>query len=343
MSERINSMNLKTIFTLPTLLLLSFLIPASADLIGYWDCNPGSGTIIEDKGPNHLDGYFFNENPLWVTDEKDGFALELKYRGDFFFISQSIENYYDTAFSVAGWIKPKQLDQWNLIFSDWSLRMHNAIHFSINNRSVRLDVSTDGSNGTPYLAGTTKLETNKWYHVVGTYRSGIFNVYVNGSKDADELVTERPTAGIFKTGLKKCFGVKNSVLPEYNFVGILDEIMLFNHELSPQEVKTIYGLSTRTETKNRAPMGAVIRQEINAQSIRFTYTRNSLESRPSFSIYSLKGELVYSDSLPASRENAVSFTWNLQNSRNINVTNGTYLLRIDDAQRVVSSIFTISR
>jgi len=59
----------------------------------------------------------------------------------------------------------------------------NAIHFIILNNA---------GDGGSVVCSDTEFQTGSWYHIVGTWNSTVISLYINGTLDRDETVSELP-------------------------------------------------------------------------------------------------------------------------------------------------------
>ena len=104
-----------------------------------------------------------------------------------------------------------------------------------------------------------EVTDNKWHHVVGTYKEPMLYVYVDGAlvgEQENEAVNNpllpggkeipKPTfarsrgkPGPFMIGAQHIGRQVGTQRPSYGVDGLLDEVGLFNHALTPEEIKLI--------------------------------------------------------------------------------------------------------
>ena len=105
-------------------------------------------------------------------------------------------------------------------------------HFSFSLRTAM-------SGGWHDYYSTGILMTGVWYHVVGTYKSGALNLYVNGVPAFPTITTVTgpilPADGPLFVGSEHSFPNDD----EY-FKGQIDEVRAYNRVLSPAEVLALY-------------------------------------------------------------------------------------------------------
>ena len=158
------------------------------------------------------------------------------------------------AFSISAWVKrnssknqmivSKRLSSGNL--TGYSLRITNSTN------QLQVQLRSAGSNRL-ILNGSTALDTN-WNHVVLTYDgssniSGL-NVYVNGSNDNGS------TTGTLSLSILNSaefnIGAENN--NDDFFDGNIDEVALFNSELSSTNVSTIYNSGIPGDLSSLSPL-----------------------------------------------------------------------------------------
>lgn len=81
------------------------------------------------------------------------------------------------------------------------------------------------------------LATGVWHHVVGTYRSGALDLYVNGEK---ARVTENLTGPIKIYDGDLYIGADHAFPNNDHFKGSIDEVRVYNRCISADEVRQLY-------------------------------------------------------------------------------------------------------
>ena len=139
------------------------------------------------------------------------------------------------AVSIACWVK---ITSWNssydclMSWADGTGWINSRVNLARNNTNSTLRFTiADGSN----YAGvncTTALALNTWYHVVGTYDGSNIKIYINGNLEG----TAASTISIAYAGNFNIGGWSGN---NYPINGSLNDIRLYNHCLSPMEVKQL--------------------------------------------------------------------------------------------------------
>lgn len=86
------------------------------------------------------------------------------------------------------------------------------------------------SSGQPLL-GSTALQTGNWYHAALTWRPDGQKIYVNGTLDASNSLTD----GVPSITMAVTFGRVSDAARGY-FNGILDEIKIYNYARTASEI-----------------------------------------------------------------------------------------------------------
>ena len=143
------------------------------------------------------------------------------------------------SFSFEAWINPSSLSG----ASKGIVSKGGVLGTSL---KIAVRLQSDGrlsfiTNGTPRLFSkvSTPLSINKWTHIAATYNAslGVFKIYLNGSLDTSSTIAgAAPTSNTDSLYL----GISGASTP---FAGQLDEVRLWDKELSGTEVNTYYRTS----------------------------------------------------------------------------------------------------
>lgn len=161
----------------------------------------------------------------------------------------------DTAFSISAWVKLDSVNRMRIMSKDTSTSSReylfgtnngNKFNMLLGTGSVNLDIQND-----------TSLNTTDWFHVVATYdgsetASGL-KVYVNA--DASSLTDS--SLGSY-TGMSSTAGnleIGRFANGHSFFNGLIDEVSVFNSELSASDVTAIYNSGTPTSLTSYSPLG----------------------------------------------------------------------------------------
>lgn len=160
----------------------------------------------------------------------------------------------DNAFSISGWFNADSIGTFHIATKDAS----SAREWSFRTVSSQLHFFAFGTGG-GYIGRKygTNLNTGQWYHAVVTYdaskaSSGI-KLYLNGTRvdDADYA------SGTFTASKNTSAEVRVSALQVNNTYsdGIIDELSIFNTELSASDISAIYNSGTPADISSLSPVG----------------------------------------------------------------------------------------
>ena len=169
----------KLICLISSILVLSFLSSANADLVGHWSLNEGSGSIVHDLSGNGNDGTFVG-NPQWIIGVNGG---ALDFDGESYVDCGNDPAFNVDVFSVSFWCNIANTQGWLHMVSrgqhygggnpgahNWGVMMVNGeeiILFEVFNDTGWAGIRADSSAG-------------DWHHVVATYDGTDMQLYHDG-------------------------------------------------------------------------------------------------------------------------------------------------------------------
>ena len=212
-------------------LMLGWIQPATADLIGWWPFEDGSGNMAKDASDNKVDALLLGD-PVWDKTGQHGDALLLDGDGDFGHVEGS---YSLPLYSVGMWFRvdggtgPRDLLG---IYAD-------ELIFGI-----LLEVQADGT--IRYLhrpdAGTdiniytdAAYDDGTWHHIAAVKSSDEMVLYMDG-----EIVGSVANSTILPDPMNRLvMGVLDHGRNLRFFFGPIDEVFVYDHTLSAQEVRAV--------------------------------------------------------------------------------------------------------
>lgn len=211
-------------------------------LVLYLDLEEGSGTDAIDKSDIENHGTITGAN--W-TDGKFGKALMFDGEDDYVeVVSSSGDELNPDSITIMAWVKADSLpsiavdivSKNNAYALKW--RGGGKIEFHIN-------TPTDGWQ---YILGTTNLSTDVWYFFAGTYNAstGEMKIYLNGSFENSDMHTTAEAINESEDNVL----IGTRLLTEFHH-GIIDEIRIYNHIKSVDEIKAHYDYGSMTRYKER--------------------------------------------------------------------------------------------
>jgi hypothetical protein len=227
------------------ILVLIVVSSAQASLIAYWALNDSSGNVALDSSVNGRNGAV-GGTPDWVAGRVGG-ALDFDGSTDYIYVVGNGTNISGTM-SVALWAKPRNLPYTsgyrNFMASDsWVVGPPASVHAHLRRTTSLVNFDTDcttPANGGD-VSSTTVLVSNQWYHIAWTYDAAIgeAKMYINGVLEATSTVAGSDVV-LASPGMTIGARVA-TVTPTYDryFNGIMDEIRIYNHVLSANEVAAL--------------------------------------------------------------------------------------------------------
>jgi LruC domain-containing protein len=207
-------------------------VPPGAGVWGWWS---GDGHALDRVGPRHgaLRGATFGPGVVGQGLELDGVDDEVE-------IPMPDQSGLPTRITVSAWVRLDTV-QSNTLF------IHKINSFSLNTGGLvatgagLFNFSIPGGGGWRNVTGTTVPQAGRYYHVVGTYDGATMKLYVDGALEGQlAFVGSVPPTSGYTPSL--FFGSKFAFLNNNwrALHGALDEVVIYDHALSPGEVAAIY-------------------------------------------------------------------------------------------------------
>jgi len=226
----------------------SFPQKVQEDVIGYWNFDEGSGTVVKDTSSYGVDGSFYSD-PQWTTNAKSGTALDFdgdaSPNGDYISFPSNPSNFninIGTTQTMSMWVKPGEANQTGYYFwkeggcIGWSMYIESDGDFGCT-LNVGNNTCTGYQTYTAVTQNTNHIDGN-WHHVacVVDRPNNNMTLYVDGELAASSNVdnTLLSNAGSLRIGTQW-----NNANP-YN--GSIDEVVVYDDKLSYDEINYIYNL-----------------------------------------------------------------------------------------------------
>ncbi len=222
----------KLVYLISFVLVLAVVGEASADLVGYWKFDEGSGDIVVDLSGYGNDGTI--NGATWTTGK---FGPALNFDG----VDDDVDCGNDESLNITGeitialWMKPSVageggsnvgpvckaeagVDPWN-----WQLRYNapgggNYMGFQFNG----------DPEGSTWVSVQQNLLPGEWYHIAGIFDGANMICYLDG------VETERNTISGIRGGSGRFFIGQDGWDNIFN--GVVDELRIYNHALSAVEL-----------------------------------------------------------------------------------------------------------
>ncbi|MGB7062189.1 MAG: LamG-like jellyroll fold domain-containing protein, partial [Candidatus Zixiibacteriota bacterium] len=200
-----------------------------------WHFNENTGTTAYDQTANDNDGAI--SGATWTTDSRFGYALDFDGLNDYVEVPADPSLDITGPITIEAWIKPSgDPVEYSEIVDKEPVTQGPGYSFILNND--RLLNFWIGESGTDWLSsvGTTALQDDTWYYVVGVNDGDSIRVYVDGVQEGTP--TEQGPPGS-TAGVNLQIGRGGTSLQRW-FNGIIDEIRISNRALPPSEIATNY-------------------------------------------------------------------------------------------------------
>ena len=225
----------KLIYLVSIVLVLGLVGSVSADLVGWWRLDDGSGTTAIDSSGNGNDGTITGD-PKWVAGKVGG-ALEMD-GGDYVDVPGASE-INPESITLMTWVNFSSVDGADMERQDY-LSRGDDYAFSLHEWGYRDGTEAEGkisaivtsAGGWTVLPGTTLVEPDTWYHITLTYDSGtqMLLIYLDGEVEGEMELS---------TGLEHRLGGSLTIgtYSGRDLLGKIDDIKIFDEALSEGQVK----------------------------------------------------------------------------------------------------------
>ena len=223
-----------------------FCLPARADLIGRWHFDETSGSAAKDSIADN-DGVLSGD-AAFAAVGISGNAVGMSRAGNGFVNFGDIFPFTSGDFSYSFWVMMAQGDRQELTVSVGK----HVTHSSANGHFVGINAwGSRGQNDKAWfymssgigeeLISTTSVNDGEWHHIVVTYESlGQASLYVDGGSPEMSRSTV-PTPIMFSSGDFYVGAVNwRGDGPQGQFDGYIDELQIYDHALSAEEVQSLY-------------------------------------------------------------------------------------------------------
>lgn len=205
-----------------------------SSLVGYWDFEEATGTIVYDRSGNGRNGVFLS-SPIWTAGCSKGSCLEFDNVDD----GVSIPSFTFAGasdYTMMAWAKIKGSHK-NYTGTIMSSGNWNSAHWALGISQSNTIFQTRKADGasSPTLSRTFSL--NAW-HFVALVRSGTsISFYVNGARIGGATITN---GVLVSDATNMTIGRETYANGYFDFNGFIDEPRIYNRALSATEVQALY-------------------------------------------------------------------------------------------------------
>ncbi|MCZ7357383.1 MAG: LamG domain-containing protein, partial [Candidatus Methanoperedens sp.] len=216
---------------------LTAFIDFNRSLVGWWRFNNEIGensTFFKDWSSYGNNGTCSGSTCPVNASGKFGSALQFDGVDDYVNIPQIPSGDYVDSYTYEMWINPNKLKGWQGLIGQSYWRNTLAL-----NGNALTYIDTNDA-GVPTEVSTTLPSSNTWYHVVATINSSkIMKLYVNGTLASSAIRTGDKNESWDEYGIGRVQIYDGGWTIAY-FNGMIDDIKIWNKELSPEEIRASY-------------------------------------------------------------------------------------------------------
>ena len=253
-------------------MILSKIAYAQSDLVGYWKFDKGSGSIAYDSSS------YGNNGNIYYASWVDGRIVKaLSFNG----VSSVVKiprtaNLEPASITIDAWVYLESLKQGTIIHKWYSGSGGYSLTLETNNKYSFLIGGSPNTWNTIDTDNTAQI--NNWTYLAATFNDSTkeMAIYVNGVKKNKTL------SGLTIVHANKELEIGAQWSNQGVFNGIIDEVAIYNHALSEEEINEHYnyGLSTGRTISGRLTnkTGFVVQANISVYQIGTNIIVNSTQT-----------------------------------------------------------------
>lgn len=210
-------------------------------LAGWWLMNEGDGTVLSDLSGNGNTGTLYN-SPAWITGHNGSPALSFTATSSSYVeIADSASLNLTNRGSICFWAKfpTHGIDKQGIVTKGDAIGTLLSCYGFASSGAGTYDAILGSDIGSSYAYSTGLFPSNTWLFVCTTWDrdAGALSVYMN----AVLLPTTKVNSQIpSSSGYPLRFGANGSMLATNFFDGALQDVRVYNRELSASEVANLY-------------------------------------------------------------------------------------------------------
>jgi hypothetical protein len=227
---------------------------ADKSLVLYLPFDEGAGATATDVSSYGNPGTVVG-NALWVAGAK-GTALEF-VNGSHVTIPEIPQYDVTSEVSLMAWVKATTVPNWARVIdkSQWQTSGFDLV-LTQNAGLPRLEFFVN--NTTSLADGTTAVIDNEWHFIAGTFGNKTIRVYVNGKMEGQAQSVGQ--VDINPNNLPVMIGGESSSNGGQQYLGSIDEVAMYNRELSADEIANIFrnGMAAPEVALSPKPQNAAV-------------------------------------------------------------------------------------
>lgn len=210
-----------------TALALAKIEPAS--VVGVWLFDKdGDASDASGKGHNgKADGK--------VTWEKGKTGLAVKLDGSTAIVVDHKDDLSLQTFTLVAWVNipTPPTDWWTIVAKDGWPNRNYGVWLSSGGALAHNSFTSGAAPDNNAVNAVTPVKAGEWHHVAATYDMKVSKLYIDGNMDAQGSFTSKPNV----TDVDVIMG--RTPTGTYKYVGLIDEVAIFNVALSEDDIKSI--------------------------------------------------------------------------------------------------------
>ena len=195
-------------------------------IIAYWSFDDASEVLLDYSGNKHSSRLF---NAKIVDNGKVGKCLRLE-KTDKIILQEAIN--LSNNFTLALWIKPDNITKQQTFFSQYNWSESRYYNFGISNGEIKVNLN-DEYTANVYIDEHT-IEQNTWTFLAFIVSKNKLTIYKNLEKTENSISFQQNSYERKDVG---SIGVDNK---GNAYSGLIDEMIIYNRQLSEEEIKQVY-------------------------------------------------------------------------------------------------------
>jgi hypothetical protein len=204
-------------------------------LIGYW---PFNGNAIDESGNGHNGSVY---GATLTSDRNGNPNSAYSFNGNNSIKLSLVDPLYTKDFTVSIWANRFSCNS-SYCFPISKGSSGDWHYFAIYKDMV---VLSESSSNNLAINFKETVSNNKWYHYVVTRNNNVIKVYLNNTLQG--IITETIN---LSNNYNWVIGSQNNGVTPHNFVGIIDNIRLYNRALNESEIQFIYANDNKITLDN---------------------------------------------------------------------------------------------
>ncbi len=210
---------------------LVWIQPVSADLIGWWPFEDGSGSIAKDASDSNVEALLLGD-PVWGQDGQHGDALLLDGDGDF---AHAESSYSLPLYSVGMWFRVDGGSAERDLLGIYADELTFGILLEVRSDGVLRYLHRPDSGADINIYTDTAYDDGSWHHIAAVKSSDEMVLYMDG-----EIVGSAANSTVLPDPMNRLvMGVLDHGRNLRFFPGPIDEVFVYNHPLSAQDVQAV--------------------------------------------------------------------------------------------------------